>query len=125
MIMVAVDTVNPDDVRQPAIQHAVAQALSASAEFRLLCVSVIRDLLYADMSRVHLEQLVRLRNWVEPLRMPAQRLSLHAIESPDPAEAIIDLARRNNVDLIILGAGPVRFEVAEKAHCSVELVRVQ
>ena len=142
MVMVAVDTMNPDDERQPALQRATAQILSLSSEFRLICVSVIRSTPMIDgatrsetASGIHMEQLVRLRHWVEPLRMPAQRLSLHAIESPDPAEAILEFARRNNVDLIVLGAPrpspdnrawsrSTASDVAAKAHCSVHLVRV-
>lgn len=35
--------------------------------------------------------------------MPPQRLSLHVIQARKPANAIIDFARQNNVDLIVLG----------------------
>lgn len=127
IVMVAVDTTHLDDARQPAIRRATAQVLSLSAEFRLVCVTVFppRD--------AHLEHLVRLRHWVEPLRMPAQRISLHAIESDDTAAALLEFAKRNHVDLIVLGApGPadhswgrsVASEVTAGAHCSVHVVRV-
>ena len=42
VIMVAVDTTHPEDERQPFLQRVTAQLLSLSAEFRLVCVSVIR-----------------------------------------------------------------------------------
>jgi nucleotide-binding universal stress UspA family protein len=129
IVMVAVDTTHLDDERQPAIRRAAAQVLSLSTEFRLVCVTVFpaRD--------AHIEHLVRLRHWVEPLRMPAQRISLHAIESDDAAEALIEFARRNHVDLIVLGApGPaqpdrswwrsVASSVTANAQCSVHVVRV-
>jgi len=128
MVMVAVDTEHPDDPRQPAIRRATAQVLSLSTEFRLICVTVFPPL--TD----HLEHLVRLRHWVEPLRISAQRISLHAIESDDAAEALLEFARRNHVDLIVLGApGPaqpdrtwsrsVASTVTANAACSVHVVR--
>jgi nucleotide-binding universal stress UspA family protein len=142
VIMVAVDTSHPQDDRQPSLQRVTAQLLSLSTEFRLVCVSVIRAGPLVEggsdgesASALHLEHLVRLRHWVEPLRLPAQQLSLHVIESASPASTILDFARRNHVDLIVLGApGPdqralawwrsVASSVTANAHCSVHVVRV-
>ncbi|HXH37784.1 MAG TPA: bifunctional serine/threonine-protein kinase/universal stress protein [Thermoanaerobaculia bacterium] len=142
IIMVAVDTAHPDDERQGAIQRATQQILSLSQEFRVVCVSVIRSVPLMDgaaesetASGIHFEHLVRLRHWVEPLRMPVQRISLHAIESENPAEALLEFANRNHVDLIVLGApGPTRPDrswwrsvastVTANAKCSVHVVRV-
>jgi serine/threonine protein kinase len=129
IVMVAVDTTHLDDVRQPAIRRATAQVLSLSTEFRLVCVTVFAP--GAD----HLEHLVRLRHWTEPLRMPVQRISLHAIESDDAAAALLQFAKANNVDLIVVGApGPtqpekswgrsVASEVTANSRCSVHVVRV-
>jgi len=133
IIMVAVDTTHPDDERQPAIHQATAQMLRLNKEFRLICVTVIPH--GPGESERQLEHLVRLRHWVEPLRMPAQKLSLHAIESESPAEALLEFAKLNHVDLIVLGApGPesgrawwrsVASTVTANAHCSVHVVRVE
>jgi serine/threonine protein kinase len=142
VIMVAVDTTHPLDDRQPSLQRVTAQLLSLSTEFRLICLSVIRagplvegESQEQSASSLHLEHLVRLRSWVEPLRLPAQQLSLHVIESLNPASTLVDFARRNHVDLIVLGApGPdqralawwrsVASGVTANAHCSVHVVRV-
>lgn len=142
VIMVAVDSTHADDPRQPLLQRATAQVLSQSPEFRLVCVSVIHAGALAEgagaaesASGIHLEHLVRLRHWAEPLRLPAQRLSLHVIESPSPERALLEFAARNHVDLILLGApGPehhalawwrsVASSVTAHAHCSVYVVRV-
>ena len=142
IIMVAVDTTHPNDERQPALQRTIAQVLSLSAEFRLVCVSVIRAGPVAESNSeterapgIHLEHLVRLRHWVEPLRLPQQRLSLHVIEALSPADEILEFARRNHADLIVLGApGPEQYALAwwrsvasavtANAHCSVHVVRV-
>ena len=135
IIMVAVDTSNLDDERQPAIRRATAQVLSLSEEFRLIAVSVFSPPPPSESAGMHLEHLVRLRHWVDPIAITRQRLSLHAIESPNPAEALLDFARLNHVDLIILGApGPtqpgrtwwqsVASVVTANAQCSVHVVRV-
>jgi nucleotide-binding universal stress UspA family protein len=137
VIMVAVDTTHPNDARQPALQRATARVLSLSAEFRLICVSVIRGGPAAESAgdSAHLDHLVLLRHWVEPLRLSPRRLSLHVIESPRPEGALIEFARRNNVDLILIGApSPTQHALAwwrsvasgvtARAHCSVYAVRI-
>jgi serine/threonine protein kinase len=142
IIMVAVDTTHPEDARQPALQRTPAQILSLSSEVRLICVSVIRRVVAAERaadgesaSGVYLDHLARLRHWVDPMRLPARRLSLHVIESANPEDALLEFARSNNVDLIVLGAPhpaqlglawwrSVASRVTANAHCSVHVVRV-
>jgi serine/threonine protein kinase len=142
VILVAVDTTHPDDTRQSAIQWTTRQVLSLNDEYRLMCVSVVAAPGFREQSGAadtpsgrHLEHLGRLRRWVEPLGLPPQRLSLHVLQSPDPASALLTLARQNHVDLIVLGApGPdqmalawwrsVASSVTANAHCSVHVVRI-
>jgi eukaryotic-like serine/threonine-protein kinase len=137
VIMVAVDTTHPNDARHPALRRATARVLSLSAEFRLICVSVIRGGPGAGGAgdSAHLDHLVLLRHWVDPLRLSPRRLSLHVIESPRPEGALIEFARRNNVDLILIGApSPTQHALAwwrsvasgvtARAHCSVYAVRI-
>jgi len=142
VILVAVDTMHPDDPRQPELQRAARHVLSFPEEFRLACVSVTRGPpapegpdLSESASGIQLEHLIRLRHWVEPLQLPPRRLSLHVIQSRDPAGALLDFARRNNVGLILLGApGPrerslawwrsVASGVTASAPCSVYVVRI-
>ena len=142
VIMVAVDTSHPDDERHPALQWTVRQLVSLNLEFRLICVSAIRaapigegDVAAETSSGLQLVHKVRLRDWVEPLRLPAYRLSLHVLESGDPAATLLEFAKSNNVDLIVLGAPApadaalawwrsVASTVTANAHCSVHVVRV-
>jgi hypothetical protein len=118
------------------------QVLSLSAEFRLACVSVIGagpmvegkgDA--ATASGIHREHLVRLRHWVAPLNLPPHRLALHVIVAASPADALLEFAQQNHVDLILLGAPrpsqhalawwrSAASSVAAQAHCSVHVVRV-
>jgi serine/threonine protein kinase len=140
VVMVAVDTTHSDDERQPAIRRATRQVLSLSQEFRLVCVSVVKAPPLGrdgngESAPLHLEHMVRLRNWVAPLGLPSQRLSLHVLVAPDPPAALVEFARENNVDLIVLGAPrpaqqtlawwrSVASGVTAHAHCSVHVVRL-
>jgi nucleotide-binding universal stress UspA family protein len=141
VIMVAVDTEHPDDERHPALQGTTRQIISLSDEFRLMCVSVISAPPLggggetATTTGKHLEHKARLRHWVEPLRLPPGRISLHVVESANAADTLLELARSNHVNLIVLGApGPsqralawwrsVASTVTANADCSVHVVRV-
>jgi len=81
-----------------------------------------------------LDHLVLLRAWAEPLLLPPELLSLHVLESYDPAEALLHYARVNHVDHLVIGAPPstvpaparastVSMRVAAEAPCSVTLAR--
>ena len=141
VIMVAIDTSHPDDERHPALQWTARQLASLNLEFRMICVSAIRVASLGEAggvadtsSGLQLVHKVRLRNWVEPLGLPQQRISLHVIESNDPAATLLEFAKNNNVDLIVIGA-PAPNDVAlawwrsaastvtANAHCSVHVVR--
>jgi nucleotide-binding universal stress UspA family protein len=143
MIMVAVDTEHLDDERQPALQAAARELVALRPEFRLICVSVIRAAplgegtnLVDTASGKHLEHKARLRQWVEPLKLASSRVSLHVVESANAADVVLDLARANHVDLIVLGAPrpdqqafawwrSVASSVTANADCSVHVVRAR
>ncbi len=139
VIMAAVDTTHIDDERQPAIQRATKRILAQSDEFRLVCVSVISAPQVGtgpeEESAIHLEHMLRLRNWTAPLGLPERQLSFHVLIAADPAAALVDFARRNNVDTIVLGAPRPKQQafawlrstassVTANAPCSVHVVRV-
>jgi eukaryotic-like serine/threonine-protein kinase len=142
VILVAVDTEHPDDERHPSLQWTTRQIVSLNEEFRLMCVSVISAAplgggrgIEQTASGKHLEHKTRLRQWVEPLKLPSSRVSLHVIESGNSAETLLELARANHVDLIVLGAPgasqralawwrSVASSVTANAPCSVHVVRV-
>jgi len=142
VILVAIDTEHPDDERHPALQWTTAQIVGLNADFRLMCVSVIGAAPLGEgtndsetASGRHLEHVLRLRQWIGPLKLSASRLSLHVVESSSAGDTLLELARANHVDLIVLGApGPtqkklawwrsVASNVTANAHCSVHVVRV-
>ncbi len=143
VVLVAVDTEHPDDERHPALRAATRAILSVSNDFRLMFVSVIKaapvgegDRLEDTESGKQLEHRNRLRHWVEPLKLPPSRQSLHVVESADPAGTLLELAEANHVDLIVLGAPApsdralawwrsAASTVTANAHCSVHVVRAR
>jgi eukaryotic-like serine/threonine-protein kinase len=142
VIMVAIDTSHLTDERHAAIRRVTQQMLTASSEFRLVCITVIGTPSRvggvprtSGESDLHLEHLIRLRHWVDPLKLAPERVSLHVLESTRPSSALLEFARRNHADLIILGAPgatergmawwrSVASGVTAGAPCSVHVVRV-
>jgi serine/threonine protein kinase len=136
VVMVAVDTMHPDDARQPELQRVTSRLLSQGGEFRLICVSVIPASLERSNAQEddQVEHRLRLRHWIRPLGIAPELVTMHVLESSDPADALVDFGRRNNVDLIVLGAPApderalawwrsVASGVTANAPCSVHVVR--
>jgi len=142
VVMVAVDTSHPEDDRHAGIRWTARQVLSLSDDYRVMFVSVVaapalrEEAMRTDSSSArHMRHLAMLRQWIDPLSLPAHRASMHVVESADPAAMLLTLARQNHVDLIVLGApapDPMRLSwwrsvasaVTAGAHCSVHVVRV-
>jgi serine/threonine protein kinase len=133
VILAAVDTVHPEDERHPAIRSTIAQVLRLSRDFRLICLAVVPG--GPSGERDALDHMARLRQWVEPFNLNNERLSLHVVESPSPAQSIVEFAERNHAALIVLGAPQpdkqalawwrsVASAVTANAPCSVHVVRL-
>jgi len=127
IILVAIDTAHLEDERHAAIRAAVTPILAASQEFRLICLTVLPP------SDAPLAHHASLRQWAAPLGLPSDSLSLHAVASSSPAEVIVELARHNNVDQVVVGAPSqggrawsqsVASMVTAGVGCSVHVVRV-
>ena len=81
----------------------------------------------------HIKHLVALRRWARPLQLPEERVTYHVLESEKPATALIDYARMNDVDQILVGASrggvPARLfrgvsaQIVAEAPCTVTVVR--
>jgi nucleotide-binding universal stress UspA family protein len=135
LICVAVDTGADDAGLSQALGDATQRALARSPESRLACLTVITrdaraDAAGSESERQH-EFRVRLRHWVKRFGLPEQRVSLHAFETDDPARVIVDFARANHVDVVVIGAShevkglgrTVMTRIAEEAPCSVHIIR--
>ncbi|WP_374404695.1 serine/threonine protein kinase [Niveibacterium sp.] len=141
IIMVAVATAYTNEKHQQAIRNAVRRFALAMPDARVACVTVSKPQPVMGTSdeatsgpRQHLQQLIQLRHWAEPIALPASRITFHVLEAADPADGLLEYARGNSVDHILIGAPPpnlvgrnilppVADKVISDAPCSVTIVR--
>lgn len=141
IVAVAVDLA-ADAALHDALRATVGRILQTVPGARLACLNVLRQNLIAldttldaDGNNKHVQRLVELRHWAAPLGLAEGRVTFHVLEAVDPAPAILDHARINGVDHIVMGArarslrrrmlGSVSAEVASEAPCSVTVVRAR
>jgi nucleotide-binding universal stress UspA family protein len=141
IIMVAVDMSPGTELLAGALREAIHRMLQNAGGARLACVTVIKTSLIAvdtgidaEGRNVHVQRLVELKHWAQPLGGSAGRtITFHVLEAPDPATALIDYACANHVDQIVIGArdsstlrrylGSVSSQVVAEAPCTVTVVR--
>ncbi len=140
IVMVAIDLDRTSTELDTALREAVSRILAALPSARLACFNVLKqnrvalDTTLDEQGRnKHIDRMVRLRHWAEPLKCEPGRLSVHVVEAFDPAAAIVEFAGENPVDHILIGArqnsafrrllGSVSSKVATDAPCSVTVVR--
>jgi protein-serine/threonine kinase len=144
IILAAVDVDNAGTPLLDELRETVRRIVLTEPGARLACVSVMRtarigmDELTDEHGRsLHVKQLVGLKHWARPiskaLNLDDGRLTFHVLEAPDPATAIVDFARRNQIDHIVMGArgnsalrrylGSVSSQVVAESDCSVTVVR--
>ena len=140
IIAVAVDVAAQPAALAEALRVTVGHVLATVPGARLACLNVLRQnrialdqSLDAEGHNKHVQRLAELRHWAAPLGLPPERVTFHVLEAIGPAEALLDYVRQNPVDHVVLGArgetlrrkllGSVSAEVAEKAPCTVTVVR--
>lgn len=144
IVVAAIDVENAGSGLLEHLRETVRRIVLTEPGARLVCVSVLRSSRLATDSRLdeqgrsrHVRQRVALRHWVRPLlqslALDEGRVSVHVLEAPEPAAAIIDFAARAQADHIVMGArgasalrrhfGSVSSEVVARANCSVTVVR--
>lgn len=140
IILVAVDLSKEMEPLNAALAEAVRRTLATEPGARLACVNVLKtsriaiDTLEDAQGRnLHLRRLIELKHWARQLPVAAERITYHVFESPDPAATILEYARGNHVDHILIGArgssplrrylGSVSSEVVAQATCTVTVVR--
>ena len=152
ILMAAVDVSGADARLLDAVSSTVQRLLHTEPGARLACVAVMKtnrvgmdELLDGDGSSKHVNLLVQLKHWARPVLQAAGtataaasdeqagRVTFHVLEAPDVPGALLDYARKNHVDHIVMGArssgglrrylGSVSAKVAAEADCSVTVVR--
>jgi serine/threonine protein kinase len=141
IIMVAVDLSEDMEDLSDELRINVKRVLATMPGVRIACVNVLKlnrlTINYAlDESgrNVHVQRLVELKEWGRPLGLSQERITFHVIEHMDPAVALIDYAKLNHVDQVLIGArttstlrrllGSTASQVVAEAPCTVTVVRV-
>jgi nucleotide-binding universal stress UspA family protein len=140
ILAVALDFAEGSEALNEALRVIARQVLATLPSARLACLNVLklgrvtidRTLDEAGNNK-HIDRLVSLRHWAQPLKLDDSRLSVHVLEAVDPAAAILEFAEVNHVDHIVIGArqnslvrtllGSVSSKVATEAVCTVTVVR--
>ena len=142
IVMVAIDLSSEGTALDDALRLTVSRIVEKTPDARIACVNVLkiaRLALDSDLDAAgnnkHVARLVQLKHWAQPLKAPEGCLTYHVLEAVSPANAILEHARDNFVDHIVMGAransalrsllGSVSAEVAAHAPCTVTVVRVR
>jgi nucleotide-binding universal stress UspA family protein len=140
LVMVAIDTGQADEALSEALRDAARRLIVSVDRCRVACVTAVPLAATLAGERVedtatgrHVKYLVNLRRWAKPLELPEERVTYHVLESEKPAGALLDYARMNDVDQVLIGAprsgAPTRLfpgvsaQVVAEAPCSVTVVR--
>ena len=140
-LLLALDTTRVDEALFQALRDAVRRVVAAEEHCRITCVTILEPSILTDGEEGHdlthslyTQRLVELRHWARPLELSGEKVRFHVLEATDPAAALVEYARVNHVDQIILGArgasalrrflGSVSSKVAAEAPCTVTVVRV-
>jgi nucleotide-binding universal stress UspA family protein len=142
IVLVAIDLEPGHEALRDALALAVRRVLATEPNARLACVNVLKlarlrldEFEDAQGRNPHLGRLVELKHWARSIPVAPERITYHVLESTDPAEQIVDYARHNRVDHIVIGArgssmlrrylGSVSAHVVAEAPCTVTVVRPQ
>ena len=139
IIAVALDLTDHSPLLE-AIRAATQRILATVPNARLACLYVFKisrvqiDEMQDEAGRnIFLRRLAELEHWSQPLSVDKEKITYQVLESVDPAAALINYARENMVDHLIVGArasstvrrylGSVSARIVAEAPCTVTVVR--
>ncbi|MFN0193546.1 MAG: protein kinase domain-containing protein [Aestuariivirga sp.] len=140
IVAVSIDTETAPAELQMSMRETAARILKRSPQTRVACLNVLKmSRMVIDSSidergdNKHINRIVALKDWARPLELPDGHVTFHVLEAVDVANAVLEYARANNVDHIVMGAransmtrkvlGSVSGKVAAEAPCTVTVVR--
>lgn len=136
IVMVAVPWKDVSDATLYSLRQAVSRSLGIRPGARLMCVTVADAGTGGDTAMVtHMSRLLAmLHDWSRPLDLRDHQTSHHVLEHGDVAQALLQYARANHVNMIVMGAAThglrlqgvvptVPIRVAMGAPCTVILVK--
>ena len=142
LIMVAIDLKQSNPALDTTLREMTQRVVQTAVDGRLACVTVMRVArigiepnLDAEGRSRHVKRLVALRHWARSLNLAEHRITFHVLEGAEAADALIDYARSNAIDHLIMGArgvtgmrrmlGSVSSRVVAEANCTVTVVRAK
>lgn len=140
IVVAAIDLTHGSAELSEVLRMTARRIVQTAPGARLACVTVQKtSRLAMDVTvdkegrNVHVKLLVGLQHWAWPLQLPADKVTFHVLEAPDPAAAIVEYARINDVDHIVIGSrgsstlrrylGSVSSQVVAQADCTVTVVK--
>jgi len=140
IVAVAIDLTQGSEALSETLRVAARRILQTEPGARLACLTVQRTarigmdaIVDKEGRNLHAQNLVGLKHWARPLDLPADKVTFHVLEAPDPATAIVEYARINDVDHIVIGSrgssalrrylGSVSAQVVAEADCTVTVVK--
>lgn len=125
-----------------ALRAAAARVMATETHAHLACLTVVARAEGAALpgdSAASRAGRQALQQWARSLRLPPSRISQHVFEGGDPLDHLLEFARANQADLLIIGCshrerGPAQagriwpqlmHRVVAEAECSVHVVRPQ
>src|SRR5690349_51719 len=116
IVVVAIELTEADEALHDTLRVTARQVLATLPSARLACVNVLKlNRLTVDRTldeegrNKHIDRMVALQHWAQPLKLEEGRLTVHVLEAFDPADAILEFARLNHVDHIVIGARQKSF----------------
>lgn len=142
IVMIAVDLSHGVDELAATLREQAGRILKMEPDARIAFVTVLKTALLSVESDVneegrnaYVQRLVELKDWARPLVSRHDVVSYHVLEALDAAAALIDYAKHNTVDHIVLGArgsstvrrylGSVSSQIVAQAPCTVTVVRLK
>lgn len=142
LILVAIDLKQSNPALDEALREMTRRVMQTATDARLACVTVMRVArigvepnLDAEGRSRHVKRLIALRHWARSLNLAEQRVTFHVLEGAEAADALIDYARSNAIDHLVMGArgvtgmrrllGSVSSRVVAEANCTVTVVRAR
>jgi nucleotide-binding universal stress UspA family protein len=111
IVLAAVDLSDGMERLATALRSEAGRVLASVPGVRLACVNVLKlnriGLNYPldhEGRNIHVNRLVELKEWARPLALKSGDVTFHVLEHADPAAALIEFAKSNNVDQILICA---------------------
>lgn len=140
IIAVAIDLADRSPLLLEAIRTATQRILATVPDARLACLYVFKisrvqidDMQDETGRNIFLRRLAELEHWSQPLAVNKEKITYQVLEAVDPAAALINYARENMIDHLIVGArtsstvrrylGSVSAKIVAEAPCTVTVVR--